>query len=295
MSHPEKQYLDIVKEILEDGEERVGRNGKVLTVFGKRMEYNILKDGFPLLTTKRVYFKGIVEELLWFLRGHTDSKLLEEKGVRIWTANTTREFLDSVGLTHLPEGSIGAGYGYQWRNFGGSYPDTNSGTDQLRYVIQELRDNPTGRRALLVAWNPQQLKQAALPPCHYSYQFFVSHGKYLSCQMIQRSCDIIAGNPWNIASTALFTCILSWALHYTPKSAIIVTGDTHIYEQHIDAAKTQIEREPRQFPKLKITKTPPVQGSSIDEIISAIESLTYDDIHLESYDPHPTIKIEMVA
>lgn len=292
MEDNEAGYLALMKRILKHGEVRKGRNGNTYSVFGEKLTFD-LQAGFPLLTTKRVFWRGVVEELLWFLRGSTNAKELADKGVHIWDGNTSRTFLDSVGLHDVPEGNIGAGYGYQWRCFGGNYPSNKNGVDQLRYILGELKDNPHGRRALLSAWNPQQLHRMALPPCHYSYLFYVGE-KGLSCMMNMRSCDVGAGLPFNIASTALFTSILAHILGLSTDRVIICTGDTHIYEDHIESAMEQVTRVPYTSPTLTIRRPPP-ETKSVDDMIAWIETLTADHIVLENYQHHPALKYAMIV
>ena len=301
----EQGYLDLVRRVLEEGEDREGRNGATKSLFGERLIFD-LKSRFPLLTTKRVYWRGIVEELLWFLRGSTNVRELQEKGVHIWDGNSTREFLDSVGLKYVSEGSIGKGYGWQWRNFDGTiayspedrminhFIKTTDGVDQLRYILQELRDNPHGRRAVLCAWNPTQLREMALPPCHFVYNFYVGQ-RGLACQMVMRSCDVGAGLPFNIASTALLTHIISRVLGLSVDKIVIVTGDTHLYAQHFESAKAQIDRVPYELPQLVIKKAAPTKESSIDDLLTWIEELTYDDFEIREYTHHPPLKYEMVV
>jgi thymidylate synthase len=298
----EQAYLDLVKEILEHGEERDGRNGKTLSLFSRRLEFNVGRDGFPLLTTKRVFWRAVVEELLWFLRGSTDTRELSVKGIHIWDGNSTREFLDSVGLRDIAEGNIGMGYGHQWRNFGGDLPGdkdeqqaTMLGVDQLYHVLYQLTHNPHGRRAVLSAWNPQQLQRAALPPCHVLYIFYIGRNG-LSCQMTQRSGDVCAGVPFNIASTALFTSILAHLLGIEVDRVILDIADAHIYAEHVENAKIQVTREPRLFPKLDIKRgAAPALATKTDQKIDWIESLTFDDFELRGYEPHPPLKYEMIA
>lgn len=289
----EEGYLNLVRHIIKEGEERDGRNGKTFSIFGGRLEFDLQK-GFPLLTTKRMFWKGIAEELLWFLRGSTDATELQQKGVHIWDGNTTREFLDSRGLTDYKEGECGPIYGYQWRCFGGDYPLNDNGTDQIRYVLNELHTNPHGRRAIICAWNPKQLIKMCLPPCHVLYNFYVSN-KGLSCQLYCRSQDIMLGTPYNIASTSLLTHIIAKALHMQVDRVILVTGDTHVYEGHLEGAQEQISRTPYEFPELVITKEPPPLESSIDTKLKWIESLDINDFAIEHYTCHPTIKMIMVA
>lgn len=287
----ENDYLNLMCTILEDGEERIGRNGTTKSIFGGRLEFN-LKDGFPALTTKRVFMRGVIEELLWFLRGSTDVKELQAKNVHIWDGNSTREFLDSVGLQDCPEHTIGKAYGWQWRNFGGTQP--GDGFDQLEYLIKELKDNPTGRRAVLSAWNPKQMHEMALPPCHFAYTFY-NGTNGLCCQMVMRSCDVGAGLPFNIASTALFTHILAHALHLDVDKIIIVTGDTHLYSQHYESARIQIARCPLSLPKLRITSEPPPKEASSSEVLRWIEALEATDFVLDDYKHHPPLTYEMVV
>lgn len=293
MSHPENQYIELINKILNEGELRKTRNGNTYSLFGERLVFDVNKHGFPLLTTKRVFLRGIIEELLWFLRGDTNAKYLSDNGVKIWDGNSTRAFLDSRGLDY-PEGECGPIYGYQWRCFNGQYPERTGGIDQIRYVLNELINNPTGRRALFTGWNPQQLDAMALPPCHVLYEFYISN-KGLSCMMVQRSADFILGVPFNIASTTLLTTIFAHIIGIPVDKIIICLGDTHIYEAHLEGAKEQINRVPYDFPSLKITKDAPIKDSSIDEKIKWIESLKYEDFLLTDYKYHPSIKFEMMA
>ena len=291
-------YIELLSKVLNIGEIRNGRNGKTYSLFGERLEFN-LKTGFPLLTTKRVFIRGIAEELFWFLRGSTNANELSAKNIHIWDGNTSREFLDSVGLHHLMPGYLGAGYGHCWRSFGGAYPSTpgvgpNCGVDQIRFILEELTNNPHGRRALLNAWNPCQLNNAALPPCHYAYQFYInSHG--LSCMCNCRSQDLCAGTPFNIASTALFTHLIAHILHIPVDRIILVMGDAHIYDEHVDCAHEQIDRVPKNKPKLFINRDAPPIDSSIDDKIKWLETLKFEDIRIEEYFCHPAIKYTMVA
>lgn len=299
----EQGYLRLIEDILENGEERNCRNGKTKSLFSCRLEFNVKDNGFPLITTKRVFWRGVVEELLWFLRGSTDANELKAKGVHIWDANTTREFLNSQGLHDLAEGNIGMGYGHQWRNFGGDLPGDKEcdqkiifGTDQLYNVLYQLTHNPHGRRAVLSAWNPLQLHRATLPPCHVMYIFYLGK-EGLSCQMTQRSGDICAGVPFNIASTALFTSILAHVLHVNVHRIVIDIADAHVYEQHIDNARVQIAREPLPFPTLNIKKESIRQPymTKTDDKVRWIEELSFDDFELVGYNPHHGLKYDMIA
>lgn len=289
----EEGYLDLVRRIATHGEEREGRNGKTFGMFGGRLEFDLAK-GFPLLTTKKMFWRGIAEELLWFLHGSTDANELKEKGVHIWDGNTSRSFLDSCGLKDYPEGECGPIYGYQWRCFGGDYPLHTNGMDQLRYILHELHTNPYGRRAIICAWNPKQMHQMCLPPCHVLYNFHVSN-RGLSCQLYCRSQDIMLGTPYNIASTSLLTHIIGKVLHMQLDRVILVTGDTHIYAEHLDGANEQINRTPFSFPSLKITKDAPPLESSIETKLKWIEELTIQDFVIENYESHGVIRMPMVA
>lgn len=282
----EHDYLDIVNRVVCDGEQRCGRNGAVQTLFGERIVLD-LKAGFPLVTTKRVFWRGVVEELLWFLRGSTNARELQEKNVHIWDKNSSREYLDKAGLHHLPEGEIGDGYGKQWRNYGGQ-------KDQLKYIVNELQTCPHGRRCILTAWNPLELTSVALPPCHIMYQFYIGRGG-LSCQMIQRSQDLMSGAPFNYASTALLTHIIAHTLHIDVDKVIVVTGDTHVYSEHIDNAKVQVKREPFTHPRLTILKESPEIGACTDTIVAWMESLTFEDFRMDKYEHWPSLKFDMVA
>ena len=289
----EDGYIELLKDTLVYGEETKGRNGKVLSRFGIMISFEDINELFPLLTTKKMFIKGIILELLWFIKGSTNANELKEKGVNIWNENTSREFLDSVGLYDLPEGEIGAGYGHQWRSFNGEYPqkkDEKSGIDQLKYVIEELMNN--SRRAVLSAWNPCQLNKMALPPCHILYNFY-KDSKGLSCMLYMRSNDVFLGQPFNIASVALFTMIIAKVLHLPAYKISISICDLHIYEEHIDAVKKQIDRESYKLPKMIINSIPPPLSSSIDEKIKWIEELKYEDFKLIDYFSHNAIKAPM--
>jgi len=281
----EKGYLELLKFVLENGIRKETRNGFTYSYFGGLLRFDG-NDGlsFPLLTTKKVFFRGIVEELLWFLRGSVNSKELEEKGINIWKGNSSREYLDSNGFFNYPEGFLGPIYGYQWRSFNGSF-------DQLKYVLEELNLN-NSRRALLSAWNPQQLKEQALPPCHLIYNFYKSDNNELSCMMYMRSADLFLGVPFNIASTALLTMIIAKVMQMKVKDICISICDIHIYDEHIEQSKIQIENEIYDAPKLNIKKEIDKE-LSIDEKIKWIESLTYEDFELNDYVSHKPLKAIM--
>ncbi|KAL7751711.1 Nuclear SAM-dependent mono-and asymmetric methyltransferase [Sorochytrium milnesiophthora] len=288
--HDEHQYLDLVRRILRDGVKRDDRTGTgTLSVFAPPQSRYSLRNGvFPLLTTKRVFWKGIVEELLWMVGGKTDSKLLAARGVHIWDANGSREFLDSVGLSHRREGDLGPVYGFQWRHFGAEYVDcdtdyTGKGVDQLASVINTIKNNPADRRIVMSAWNAADLQKMALPPCHMFVQFYVANGE-LSCQMYQRSGDTGVGVPFNIAFYALLTIMIAHVTGLQPGEFVHVLGDAHIYNDHVDALHTQLEREPRPFPTLRIRR----QVQNIDDFAA-------DDFELVNYSPHGKIAMKMSA
>ena len=285
----ELQYINLIKHILKNGISKDDRTGiGTLSIFSYNMTFN-LRESFPLLTTKKVYWKGVVEELLWFISGSTDSNVLKEKGVRIWEGNSSREFLDSRGLSHYDQGDIGAGYGFQWRHFGAKYTNMydsyeGQGVDQLKDVIYKIKNTPDDRRIIMSAWNPTDLDKMALPPCHIFVQFWVdSNKKELHSQMYQRSCDVGLGVPFNIASYALLTCIIAKLCDLTPGDFHYCMGDTHIYKNHIDAIKLQITRDPYDFPKINIKD------------ITDIDNIKFDDIELIDYKYYENIKMNMAV
>jgi thymidylate synthase len=295
-SHEEYQYLNLIENIIENGNWEEGRNGKTKSIFGSSMRFS-LKDGkIPILTTKKTAWKTCLKELLWFIRGETDVKLLQQQGVHIWDANTSREFLDSRGLHLYPEGMIGPGYGYQWRHYGASYNCFSgkaltddypfNGVDQLQQIITDLK-NPetrTSRRLIMTAWNPKQLNQMALPPCHILCQFNVHDGNKLSCALYQRSCDIFLGIPFNIASYSMLTHLLAKHCGLEAYEFIHFMGNSHLYENAIDACKLQVQREPYPFPTV-----------SIKQIRENISEYQLDDFEINNYISHEQIKVEMVV
>ena len=284
----EYQYLNLLKKILNEGVETESRNSKVLSTFGERMIFDLSK-GFPLLTTKRVGYKTVLRELLWFINGSTSNKLLTDKKVHIWTQNSSREFLDSRNLDY-EEGDLGPVYGFQWRHFGAEYESCNSdysgkGKDQLKYVIDTIKNDPNSRRIIMSAWNPSDLDKMALPPCHVMCQFHVDTiNNRLNCQLYQRSGDMFLGVPFNIASYSFLTCILAKITGYQPGKLIHILGDTHIYDSHIEAVSTQIKNIPYAFPKLIISD----ECNDIDDICE--EYFTIED-----YVSHEKISAPMIA
>jgi thymidylate synthase len=303
--HEEYQYLHLLENILENGTWEEGRNGRTKSIFGATMRFS-LKDGkIPILTTKKTAWKTCLKELLWFIRGDTDNRLLKEQGVHIWDANASREFLDSRGLTLTREDLIGPGYGYQWRNFNANYNcftgkrlldnDPNDihknrldfkGVDQLQKIIDALKDpkQRTSRRLIMTAWNPCQLDEMALPPCHILCQFNVKNGDQLSCAMFQRSCDTPLGSPINIASYSFLTHLLAKHCGLKAHEFVYFMGDCHIYENAIDAFKQQITREPFDFPTV-----------SIEQVRENINDYQVEDFKIHNYKHHEAIKVAMVA
>jgi thymidylate synthase len=281
-------YLNLLKETLKEGEIKTTRNGVVYSKFGCMIKFNDINN-FPLLTTKKMFFRGIVEELLWFLRGSTDANELKAKKINIWTGNSTREYLDSVGLTEYKEGELGPVYGWQWRKFGEDYSNSKTkGKDQIRYILEELMKPDNSRRAVLSGWNPVDLNKMALPPCHILY-IFNKTSKGLSCHMTLRSSDLFLGLPFNIASTALLTQILASVLHIEISEICLSICDAHIYQEHVEQIDKQVLLVPYDLPKLIIKKFPPQVDSSIDEKINWIESLKYEDFELKDYLSHPSL------
>lgn len=277
--------------ILEHGEDRPDRTGTgTRSVFGYQTRYD-LREGFPLLTTKKMYLRPIAEELLWFIKGDTNIKYLVDRNVKIWNewpyedfkksedfnGETLEEFVEKIKNDDefaKKHGNLGPVYGAQWRNF------NNEGTDQLMKLIDSLKNNPFSRRHIISAWNPSQVDEMALPPCHTLMQFYVSSDKnYLSCQLYQRSADTFLGVPFNIASYALLTCMLAQVCGYEPKEFIHTIGDAHIYKNHFDVVKTQIEREPLPLPHLVLNK-------DIDNLFD----FKIEDIKLEGYQSHGPLK-----
>jgi thymidylate synthase len=290
----EEGYLQLLKDTMQHGEKRETRNGFVISRFGCMMNFKNIGQQFPLLTTKKMFFRGIVEELLWFLRGSTNAKDLQEKGVHIWDGNSSREYLDSIGKQDYVEGELGPVYGWQWRKFGKDYGNKEDSkcVDQIKYVIEELQKDNNSRRAVLSAWNPVDLDKMALPPCHILYVFYKNKDG-LSCHMTMRSSDLFLGLPFNIASTALLTHILAKVLHIKPNEVSLSLCDAHIYEEHVEKVNIQLEKENFQLPVLSIKKEAPPLESHIEDKIKWIEELEYDDFVLENYKSHEAIKAIM--
>ena len=286
--HDEYQYISLISDILNDGKLVKGRNGNTLCVFGSAMHFNLENNIIPILTTKKVAWKTCAKELFWFIKGSTNNNILKNQNVNIWNGNGSREFLDSRGLNHLNENDLGPVYGHQWRFFNAEYTNCNDnyigkGVDQLQYIINSLKD-PTerySRRLIMSAWNPQQLVQMALPPCHVLAQFNVIDNE-LSCSLYQRSGDVGLGVPFNIASYSFLTHILAKHCNLKAKDFVYYLGNAHIYDDHIDVLKEQIDRKPIEFPKINILNK-----------YESIEEYSLEDIEIINYNSHESIKMEM--
>jgi thymidylate synthase len=287
LPHEELQYLNLVKHIIKNGNVREDRTGTgTLSIFGAQLKFSLRDNTFPLLTTKPVFYRGIAEELFWFIRGSTNAKELQDKNVCIWDGNSSRKFLDSIGLAHREVGDLGPVYGFQWRHFGAQYMDmhtdyTGQGIDQLINVIETIKNRPEDRRIIICAWNPADLSKMALPPCHCLVQFYVANGE-LSCQLYQRSADMGLGVPFNIASYALLTVMISHVVNLRPGDFVHTLGDAHVYNNHVNALKIQCKRTPQPFPKIYIKRK-----------ITNIEDFTFDDFEMMNYNPHSKIIMEM--
>lgn len=258
-----QQYKDLLQRVMDEGVRKEDRTGTgTISVFGHQMRFN-LQEGFPLLTTKKLHLKSIIHELLWFIKGSTNVAYLQENGVRIWN-EWARE-----------DGELGPIYGYQWR----SWPDYQGGhIDQLKQVIESIKNNPNSRRHIVSAWNVGQLDDMELPPCHILFQFYVANGK-LSCQLYQRSADIFLGVPFNIASYALLTMMVAQATNLEPGDFVHTLGDSHIYLNHVEQVKLQLTREPRHLPTM-----------TINPEVNDIDGFSFEDFTLSDYNPHPHIK-----
>jgi len=277
--HPERQYLDLLRRIFEEGIDRHDRTGTgTRSVFGHQMRFD-LRRGFPLLTTKKVHLRSIIHELLWFVSGETHVRPLQEAKVSIWDEWATPEQTARFGRE---AGDLGPVYGHQWRNFGatrrpdGSYE--RDGVDQLRRLVDEIRKNPNSRRLIVTGWNPREADDVALPPCHTLFQFYVQEGA-LSCQLYQRSADVFLGVPFNIASYALLTMMIAQTCELGVRDFVHTFGDAHLYKNHFEQAKEQLAREPRALPTMRINAA-----------VKDLFAFKYEDFTLEGYDPHPAIK-----
>jgi thymidylate synthase len=289
----EEGYLKALLDIKNHGEKRNTRNGITLSTFGVNLRFDI-RNTMPLLTTKRVYWKIVLSELLWFISGNTNSYDLSLNNVHIWNGNSSRRFLDSQGLHHYQVGDCGPIYGYQWRHFNAPYRGCTTprdeicgGVDQLQNCIDLIRNEPTSRRIFMSAWNPDQLNEMCLPPCHVSYQFYVNEHDEISCILYQRSGDMFLGVPFNIASTAFLVNILA---HMTGKKTGFVSlciGDAHIYESHLYAVDEQLSRDPSLYEKPAL--------NILCEPKENINDYKFEYFDIPNYNHHPSIRADMIA
>ena len=285
--HDENQYITLIEDIINYGTMIEGRNGNALTVYGAAMHFDLENNVVPVLTTKKVAIKTCIKELIWFISGKTDNKILKSQNVHIWDDNGSKDFLNSRGLVNLEEDDLGPVYGHQWRHFNAAYKSCNEdytgkGIDQLSYIINCLKDPKErhSRRLVMSAWNPCQIDEMALPPCHVLAQFNVINDE-LSCSLYQRSGDVGLGVPFNIASYSVLTHILAKHCNLKAKEFIYYLGNSHIYDDHINELKEQIQREPYNFPSITISKK------------DNINDYVLEDIIVNDYNYHPPIKMKM--
>jgi len=287
--HDENQYLNLIKDILDENQKFVGRNGTTLAVFGAAMHFSLENKTIPLLTTKKLAWKTCLRELLWFIKGDTSNKNLQSQNVNIWNQNSTRKFLDSRGLYNYQEHDLGPIYGFQWRHFNAKYDTcnadyTNKGIDQLQEIITQLKDKTTrnSRRLIMTAWNPCQINEMALPPCHILCQFNVTDENKLSCSLYQRSGDVGLGVPFNIASYSFLTHLIAKHCDLEAYEFVYYLGNTHIYDDHIEGLRDQLTRKVHEFPKLNI-KCQHLK----------IEDYCLEDFEIINYNYNDTIKLNM--
>ena len=290
-NNQELQYLGLVRDILSRGSLETGRNGNTLSLFGAALHFSLENNKIPILTSKKVAWKTCLKELLWFIRGKTDNTILQNQNVHIWDANASRNFLDDRGLAHLEENDLGPVYGHQWRHFNAPYTDCRAdyngqGVDQLQYIIDKLKDpvERFSRRLIMSAWNPCQIDEMALPPCHVLCQFNVSQGNKLSCALYQRSADCGLGVPFNIASYSFLTHILAKHCGLEAYEFIYTLGNCHIYDDHIEAMKEQLGRPTHDFPTIKI-----------NNVYENIDDYSVGDIEIENYNFSESIFMKMRA
>ena len=292
----EYQYLSLIKKIIKNGVQERGRNGTTYTQIGGMMRFSLEDNKIPIMTTKKLAWRVCLKELLWFMNGDTDNELLQQQNVKIWNDNATREFLDSRGLYHLRENDLGPVYGHQWRFWNAPYSRQlgcledyrGKGIDQLQNIIDDINESKitgeTSRRMIMTAWNPEQIEEMALPPCHVLSQFHITEGNKLSCTLYQRSADMGLGVPFNIASYSFLTHILAKHCDLEAKEFIHFIGNAHIYDDHIDVLEEQLSNEPYEPPYLIIS-----------EKKEKIEDYKFDDFTIENYNYHRPIKMRMRA
>jgi thymidylate synthase len=289
----ENQYIQLIKDILQYGSLESGRNGETISIFGSAMYFSLENNSIPIFTSKKVAWKTCLKELLWFIKGDTNNQHLIDQNVTIWRENASRNFLDSRGLTNLQENDLGPVYGHQWRHFNAPYTNCDAdysgqGIDQLQYIINQLKDadpiKRNSRRLIMSAWNPCQIDEMALPPCHILVQFNVSHGNKLSCSLYQRSGDIGLGVPFNIVSYSFLTHILAKHCGLEAHEFIYTIGNAHIYSNHVEALKEQIKNELFVFPKIEIMNS-----------YENINDYTVEDIVITNYKSNSAINMKMIA
>jgi len=288
--HQEYQYLNLIHNIIKKGVKTEGRNGNTISLLGQKMSFDLTENKIPLLTTKKLAWKTCLKELFWFMKGETNNKILQDQNVKIWNDNSTRDFLNSRGLYHLNENDLGPVYGHQWRHYNAKYYNCNTnyenkGIDQLENVVQALKSNEekNSRRIILNAWNPNQIDEMALPPCHVLSQYIVKNNK-LTTILYQRSGDIGLGIPFNIASYCFLTHLLAKHCDLEAKEFIHIIGDAHIYVEHKEALLDQIIKKPKEFPTIEIKN----KYDNIDEY-------TLEDIEIKNYKSEKKINMDMKA
>ena len=287
--HPEQQYLRLIQDIVKHGSKEISRNGEVLAVIGSSMHFSLSDGIIPLLTTKKVAWKTCLKELLWMIKGQTDNRVLTQQNCHIWSGNASRSFLDSRGLYDLSENDLGPIYGHQWRHFNAPYSTSQEnydgkGVDQLALLIESLKDpkSRSSRRMVMSAWNPCQINEMALPPCHILTQFNVTNGNQLSCCMYQRSGDVGLGVPFNIASYSFLTHLLAKHCGLVAHEFIYTIGNAHIYDDHVKSLLQQVQRDPFPFPHI-----------SIKEKRDDISEYCLEDFIVSDYKYHSAIKMDM--
>lgn len=277
------QYLSLLQDVLDNGIDHDDRTGVgTVSVFGRQTRFN-LRDQFPIITTKKISFRWVAEELFWFLSGNTNEKLLRDRGITIWREWATAEQVAKFGRE---EGDLGPVYGYLWRSFGGHYPKMD-GVDQINRLINMIQDSPNSRRLIVSGWDPAQCDNVALPPCHTIFQFKVESGKILHCQLYQRSADAFLGVPFNISSYSLLTYLIAHVCDLEVGEFVHTFGDLHIYKNHVNQVKIQLSREPYTLPKLVINDK--YRGKGLDGLLS----IGYNDLELMDYKYHPKIKADV--
>lgn len=291
LKYSENQYLDLVNRVLTQGDERIGRNGGVISIFNANMQFDLRNNSIPLLTTKKMFVRGILDELLFFLRGDTDSKILENNNVNIWKGNSSRDFLDSLDMKNRPVGIIGPMYGYQWRHFDAEYDDQlacpkEPGIDQLCHVVDTIKSDPNSRRILMTTYNPRQVREGVLYPCHSLISQFYCQDEYIDMFCYNRSSDLILGVPFNIASSALLLCIVAQLTRKKPRWLYLTLGDVHIYSDHKKVAQEQLERIPYKFPLVTVPNI-----NTLDDI----GKISVGDFKIENYISHELLRAKMIV